>query len=206
MTHLKAQLTLVCFIIASPALAQRMDFGGMYAYVGDTGSLSLVGNPYANNQAACPTGYTAYQVRGKPGVIGDNPMYLCGKVIANTTSVTTPVADFGGMYGHGFGNPLVGGQAACPSGFTATEIAAQFNIDYRVVYCHRAYSSTNPAWQVRLGGMYSDVGVSTQTVYYPNPVLSLRQNACPSNFTSVKVTGFSNVYNEGRMYWCYQQY
>ncbi|HYO66589.1 MAG TPA: hypothetical protein VEU33_10940 [Archangium sp.] len=194
MNHLKALLTLACFAIASPALAQRyMDFGGMYGYPGVAGGPGYYGNPYANNLDGCPSGYTAYQVFGQPGPV-DYPLYVCGRI---TTGNTTPEADFGGLFSTFFNNPFTGGQS-CPSGYTTTQVLGLINVDYPLFYCHRP-AAANPRF--RLGGMYSYYNNGSGVAYYPNPVLTTLKDACPSGFTTAQGLGAPN---DSGLYWCHQ--
>ncbi|HYO69958.1 MAG TPA: hypothetical protein VEU33_28170 [Archangium sp.] len=198
MNQLKALLTLACLVAASPALAQRyMDFGGMYGYSGESSATGVYGNPYANNTDGCPSGYTAYQVYGRPGPV-DHPLYLCGRI---TAGHTTPVADFGGMWSTFRPNHFTGGYS-CPAGYTQTQVLGTYNVDYPLYYCHRP-AAANP--QFRLGGMYSyyySTSTGPDSGYYPNAVLATgKLDACPSGFT--KSEGMAAP-NDGGLYWCHQ--
>jgi hypothetical protein len=201
MNHLKALLTLACLAIASPALAQRyMDFGGMYGYAADCTN-GVCGNPYANNTDACPTGFTAYQVAGRPGPAApaDMPVYVCGRILSETNSnPPAPVADFGGIFGTFIANPITGA-TTCPAGYTQTQVLGTYNLDYGLFYCHRAPSSSAPRY--RLGGIYTYYFNGSVDTYYPNPVLTTLKDACPTNYSSGKAFGIN--WADANLFFCY---
>ncbi|HYO70695.1 MAG TPA: hypothetical protein VEU33_31910 [Archangium sp.] len=184
MSNLKQLLGLACFAIASPALAQNyVDFGGMYGF-GSNGSVAYP-NPYTN-ATSCPSGYTAYKVLGTPNI--DNPVFFCGKI---TSGGTTPVADFGGMFGFGYAsnypNPITGG-FNCPAGYTATRVLGTTNVDYSVFVCHKAGTANS---QYRFGGMYGYYWDGTNHWAYNNPLTGAP--SCLIGHTSNQALGTTNI-------------
>jgi len=190
MKNMKYLFALACVAVASPALAQSsMDFGGMYGF----GNNRNYPNPYTGGQS-CPTGYGAYRILGTPGI--DNNLFFCGRI----PNGSTPVADFGGMYGYGspdnYPNPLTGG-FSCPAGFTATRVLGTSGVDQPVFVCHRA-GTTSPL--VKLGGMYGGYWDGTNHQYYPNPVTG--SNYCPSGYSIAAALGTINL--DYGIIFCYQ--
>jgi hypothetical protein len=188
MKNMKHLFALACVAVASPALAQ-MDFGGMYGF----GNNQNYANPYTGGQS-CPTGYAAYRILGTPGI--DNNLFFCGR----TPNGTTPVADFGGMYGYGspnnYPNPFTGG-FSCPAGFTATKVLGTVNIDYSAFVCHRT-GTRSPL--VTFGGMFGGYFKDGNHLTYPNPLTAA--DTCPSTFSASATLGTVNV-DYGVLY-CYK--
>ncbi len=111
-------------------------FGGMYG-----GGSSNYTNPLAGNTKACPTGYAPYKVLGRTDY--DYSVWVCVGSSANVSKV----AEFGGMYGYGwtsgntynsstYTNPLAGNTKACPTGYTAKQVAGKTDVDYPLWYCY----------------------------------------------------------------------
>lgn len=140
-------------------------FGGMYG-----GGSSNYTNPLAGNAKACPAGYAPYKVYGRTDY--DHSIYVCVGSSANVSKV----AEFGGMYGYGgstsdgniynpstYTNPLAGNTKACPSGYTAKQVAGKTNVDYNLFYCYASTPAT-PV-QAKFYGMWGG-----NTTPYNNPV------------------------------------
>jgi hypothetical protein len=187
MKNMRHLLTLACVAAASPALAQNMDFGGMYS----TGTRNYA-NPYTGG-LSCPIGYGAYRILGTPGI--DNNLFFCGRIPNGTTAA----ADFGGMYGYGassnYPNALTGG-FSCPAGFTATQVYGS-GIDYAAFFCHRTGSS---APVVKLGGMFGGYWKDGAHNAYPNPITGW--TSCPSGYTLGTFLSTINV--DYGAHYCYQ--
>jgi hypothetical protein len=180
MSAVKQLLILACLAFASPAVAQNyLDFGGMYG-LGSGGSVTYA-NPYTN-AASCPSGYTAYRILGTPNT--DNPVFFCGKF---TSGGTTPVADFGGMYGAGAArnhpNPITGG-LSCPAGYTSTQVLGTINVDYPMFFCHKAGTANS---QYRFGGMFGYYWNGSDHLAYNNPLTT--SPSCPTNYTRASALG-----------------
>ena len=159
---------------STPATNSSFYFGGMYGN-GET----TYGNPLDGNANGCPTGYTAYELLGKTNQ--DYGVYFCG---AEASSGVAKVAEFGGVYGDTYNNPITGSQS-CPTGYTAKQVAGRTSVDYPLSFC---YSTTiqNPTTS-NYGGMY---GITTGASYN-NPLTG--SASCPAGFTSHQVYGRTNV-------------
>lgn len=157
-------------ICEDPTVEVQYYFGGMYG-----GGSSNYTNPMAGNTKACPTGYSSFKVFGRTNY--DHSIYVC----VGTSSNTTKVAEFGGMYGYGwtsgndynsntYTNPLAGETKACPSGYTAKQVAGKYDVDHNLFYCYN--TNLSAPVQTQFYGMWGG-GYSP----YNNPVTGSNGNA-----------------------------
>ncbi|MFT3765096.1 MAG: hypothetical protein QM820_06220 [Minicystis sp.] len=108
------------------------DFGGMWGYVAG----ALVNNPITG-AASCPAAYQEQKLLELYGV--DSPLHVCYKPHA---AGTISAYGFGGVWGFVDGapakNPAVGA-AACPEGYTDTQMLGTANLDYALHVCWSAH-------------------------------------------------------------------
>ncbi len=142
---------------------------------------------------------------------GSTPVPTSGSSTPVVTPTPTPVTtvswDFGGMYGYGvnttYKNPGTGA-VSCPTGYSADKALGATNVDYPVVACYRAHtSSANSLYD--FGGMYS-TGIANGNSF-SNPITGTF--SCPSGYTSDHVLGgptglFGLSIIDNSLYFCYR--
>ncbi len=170
---------LTTWVDPAAAVTRYPNFGGMYSPA-DAPYTSGRTNPLASNTMFCPSGYRAYKMYGATDV--DYPIYLC----LGDPTTTTPVAQWGGMWGGTtntyYLNPY-SAAGACPTGYTEAQILGLTDTDHTLKYCYKPDTTTASNF----------IGFFSRYNSYGNPVTG-GGFGCPSiNHHFSKVYG---TYNE----------
>lgn len=150
----------------------------------------ILGSSFNLPKGQSPVGYSINQFIGSANI--DYPAFIA----LRPASATTPILDFGGMYGYVNGAPTVNpvtNTIGCPPGFTPVQILGSYGKDYPLFICLRLHSDLPGS--VKFGGIW---GFSPGLSWFPG-VASLYRNPAtggafsPDGFNKAQVLGTANV-------------